>query len=69
VVDNGSTLTLLEGSEIEIGPRARIIIHPSAKIQAGDNAIIKGRGKIILEEGARVEFTKESYIDVKMKKF
>jgi len=69
VVDNGSTLTLLEGSEIEIGPRARIIIHPSAKIQAGDNAIIKGRGKIILEEGARIEFTKESYIDVKMKKF
>ncbi|MCK4852788.1 MAG: hypothetical protein KAT31_00970, partial [Bacteroidales bacterium] len=69
VIDNNSSLSLLEGSEIEIGPRARIIIHPSAKIQAEDGAIISGRGKIILKEGAMVEFMKESYIDVNIKRF
>jgi hypothetical protein len=69
VIDNGSTLSLLEGSLIEIGRRAKIIIEPSAKIQAEDGASIKGHGKIILKEGAAVEFIKESDINVKIKRF
>ena len=62
VVDNGSTLSLLEGSEIEIGARASIIIEPGSRIRTMDGASIKGRGKIVLKEGAAVRISKDSSV-------
>lgn len=67
VVDNGSTLILLEGSEIEIGPRARIIIEPGARIRTSDGASIKGRGIIILKEGAAAMISKDSSLAARIK--
>jgi hypothetical protein len=68
LIDKGSTLVLREGSELETGPRARIIIHPTAKIQAENGTLIHGRGKIVLKEGAVAEFMNDARIESKVKR-
>jgi hypothetical protein len=67
VVDNGSTLTLMQGSEIEIGFRARIIIEPGARILAMDGSIMKGKGKIVLKEGAAAMISKDSSVAARIR--
>jgi hypothetical protein len=44
--------------------RSRIILEPSASLKAGDGAIIRGRGKIILEEGNGTALEGRSAIQV-----
>lgn len=66
IINNGSTLSLQEGSEIEIGRRGSIIIQPSAKIRVMKGAAIKGKGKIIMNEGAYSDFTPGSNVSVKI---
>ena len=67
-VVNGSTLVLRGGSAVEIGPRAKIIIHPGAGILAEDGALVTGRGKILLEKGAREEIRTGSGMQVRVKR-
>jgi M6 family metalloprotease-like protein len=67
LIDNGSTLVLMEGSEIEIGRRASIILEPTAKIRVMKGATIKGKGKIILNQGASTDLAAGSTINVKFK--
>jgi hypothetical protein len=67
IVDNGSTLTLMQGSEIEIGPRARIIVETGALIRTMDSASIKGKGKIVLKEGAAARISRDSSVAARIR--
>ena len=67
MVDNGSTLILGEGSEMEIGPRARTIIEPGARIRTEGDASIVGRGQIILKEGSVARLSPGSSISSRIK--
>lgn len=67
VIDNLSTLALEPGSRLVMDRRAKIIIRNTGVLQAIEESLITGRGKIILEEGSSADFSPAARIEVKIK--
>lgn len=66
ILNNSSSLVLQQESRINLERGARIIVSDSSSLAIHSEAVVTGKGKIILSEGARVDLDKK-FVDVRIK--
>ena len=66
IVREGSSLTIDQGGYIQLERGARIIVSDSSYLHIHPDAVVTGKGKIILSGGASADLDKKS-VDVRIK--